>query len=512
MTGDLWANRDAWLVITLGARMATEKKKKRADTDKVGLAALAALVVGLAVVVYLAVPKDSDLQAAADAGPWSGLGTDGSARVAPSPAEPTDGHSLERLAEATCELAILSDKAEVDVAKVASAENIAKLLDVRHCGATCDALKKQIVDHDHFEVEIMKSEDYILPPKESFDTIAPGLTPAERASITQRSSTIVIRARGAATIDQMPARVAFAATAVVAEALAGIVYDEVVRRIETPAQFFERVIKVPLGQNVFTPKQISVQLYRQEDGTARILTLGMGRFGSPDFTMRGSAIEVGPSLANVVNVVASRAASGKTDVPIVISLADIARVAAHTPEEMAKDPKGRRSVSFEPADWERVEGDPENEMLEIVPPGGPTVEAWASAITNLLGETPKIVFTANDKELDAIAARARRELPSAVKRFEGGEGTLFVKGPFPIPEGTHIDGGAKEEWMWIEVASCDAKGCAGVLSNTPGYATNLSAGTPVSVAREKTADWLLRAKDGGTAGGESIKVLQKRIH
>ena len=97
-----------------------------------------------------------------------------------------------------------------------------------------------------------------------------------------------------------------------------------------------------------------------------------------------------------------------------------------------------------------------------------------------------------------------------MKRFLAGEGSLYVKGPFPIPEASRLDGGAKDEWMWVEAASCDAKGCSGALSNTPGYATNLAAGKSVTVAREKTADWMLRLKDGGTAGGESIKALQKR--
>jgi uncharacterized protein YegJ (DUF2314 family) len=167
-------------------------------------------------------------------------------------------------------------------------------------------------------------------------------------------------------------------------------------------------------------------------------------------------------------------------------------------------------VKLDTTDVERAEADPENEMLELVPRGGATTEAWAAVIASLFGEVPKVVFATFDKELDAIAVKARRELPAAVKRFEAGEGKLYVKGPFPIPEASRIDGGAKDEWMWIEVSACDAKGCSGVLSNTPGYATNLAQGKPVTVAREKTADWLMHLKDGGTAGGDSIKALQKR--
>ena len=484
-------------------RYSRKSPAQRRDFDKVGLGALALLVVGLGFVVYLALPKDGDTRTTPDGGPWSALADGGEPVVAKS------AGALERLGEASVELAVLAGKPEVDVAKLATAEAITKLLDVRHCGGACDAVKKLMLDHEHFEVEVLKSEDYILPPKDSYATIAPALTPSERASIGERATTVVIRAHGTATIDQVPARAAFAATAAVAEALSGLVYDEVVRRIETSAQFAQHVVTVPLGKNVFSPRQISVQLYRQEDGTARLLTLGMVRFGSPDFTMRGAPMELGPSLANVINVVASSAAAAHTELPLV-RLAEVARVAARTPEELAKDPKASSPVHLDTVDSERVEGDPENEMLELVPRGGASREGWTSAMTELFGETPRIVFAGPDKELDAIAGRARRELPAAVKRFEGGDGALYVKGPFAIPAEARLDGGASDEWMWVQVTSCEAKKCDGLLSNTPGYATNLAAGKPVTVDHGKTADWLLRLADGGTAGGESIKVLQKR--
>ena len=473
-----------------------------AETDRVGLGALAVLVIGLGLIVWLALPKH-DTTAGAD----GGLGTDA---AAVGLGEGKTSGTLERLPEASAELAILTDKPEVEVAKVATAEAIGKLFDTRHCGGTCEALRTFVLDHDRFEVEITKSDDYIMPAKDSYETIASGLTPGERATIGARTAIVVIRTHGPSTIDQLPARAAFAAAAVVAEALSGLVYDEAVRRIETVEQHAQRVITVPLGQNVFAPRQISVQLYRQEDGTARLLTLGMARFGSPDFTMHGSSMEAGPSLANVMNAAASWAAATKSELPIVVTLADVARVSSHRAQELAKNPKASRPIALEAIDVDRTEGDPENEMLELVPPGGATREVWDSAIGGLFGEVPKVVFAKMDKELESIAARARRELPGAVKRFEAGEGALFVKGPFPIPESSRLDGGAKDEWMWVEVSTCDAKGCAGTLSNTPGYATNLTAGKPVSVARDKAADWLLKLKDGGAAGGDSIKALQKR--
>ena len=477
---------------------------ERRDFDRVGLGALALLVVGLAFVVYLALPKDGDARNTQDGGPWSALGVEGGEAVVPRSAG-----ALSLLGEASVELAVLSDKPEVDVAKFATGEAIAKLLDVRHCGGACDAVKKRMLDHEHFEVEVLRSEDYILPPKDSYATIGPGLTLSERASIDQRATTVVIRSRGPVTIEQLPARAAFAATAAVAEALSGLVYDEVVRRIETSAQFAQHIVTAPLGQNVFSPRQISVQLYRQDDGTARLLTLGMVRFGSPDFSIRGAPMELGPSLANVMNVVASDAAAARTELPLV-TLAEVSRVAARTPDQLARDPRSSSPIHLEAAPAERTEGDPENEMLELLPRGGATREGWTSAMTELFGETPRVVFIGADKELDAVAVRARRELPAAVKLFEGGKGALYVKGPFPIPQGARIDGGGSDEWMWVQVTSCSSKSCAGLLSNTPGYATNLAAGKPVSVEHAKTADWVLRLADGGTAGGESIKVLERR--
>src|SRR5512138_1191134 len=98
------------------------KKEKSGDFDKVGLGALGLLVVGLAFVVWLALPKDSELNPQVDGG-----SSDAQTAGDETPSKPTG--SLERLAEATAELAVLSDKPEVDVAKLAQVEAIEKLLD-----------------------------------------------------------------------------------------------------------------------------------------------------------------------------------------------------------------------------------------------------------------------------------------------------------------------------------------------------------------------------------------------
>ena len=124
---------------------------------------------------------------------------------------------------------------------------------------------------------------------------------------------------------------------------------------------------------------------------------------------------------------------------------------------------------------------------------------------------PSVSASVDDEELAEIAKKAQRDLPAAIKRFEAGEGELFIKGPFPIPPDARVDGGAASEMLWLAAASCDAQRCTGVLSNEPTYATNIALGKTTSVTRAEAVDWMIQKHDGGIAGGESIKVLRARL-
>lgn len=296
-----------------------------------------------------------------------------------------DDAVLPRAKSADIELALLSDKDEVEIAQLASPETVIKLLGSRYCGTACELVKQHVRNHELFDIDVTKSEDYILPPPESYSTIAPGLTPFERASIARRSMTVVVRSHGSVTIDQLPARAAFAVTAAIADALSALVYDEVTRRIESASTFAKHVITVPPGENVFVPEHIAIQIYRQDDGTARLLTLGMARFGSPDFSIRGAKMELGAALATVMNVVARRAAGADTSLTP-ISLPEVARMAQQTMEGMTRDPKASVALELDALPTARTAGDPENTMLELVPRAGPAGSSWTTALSALLGE------------------------------------------------------------------------------------------------------------------------------
>jgi uncharacterized protein YegJ (DUF2314 family) len=472
--------------------MASSKKKPRSEGRI--YASLTVLVIALAGLVWWSLPTGTPAVGDRES-EMTGPDADAEELLSIVPRPP----------QASAELAVLVDVSEEAAKKLATTAEIERRLSPRHCGTGCDAVRKLMADEDGFEVHVASTEDLILPPKEALDTVAAGLTPEERASVHKRATSIVVRTNGPFSREQIPARAVFAAAAALAEATNGLVYDEVSRRIETTAEVLRHGVTAPLGEPAFAPRHIVVQMYRQQDGTARLLTLGMARFASPDLSLRGANMSAGPLLAEVLNAAARRIVDGHQDGSLTLTIADIAAVTGKKPADAPED----RPVKFALVEPSRTEGDPDNEMAELVPPGGASRESWDAVVASLFGHVTS-VSDLDDKELSAIAANARKDFPRAIARFQAGAGDLYVKGPFAIPSDQRADGGPAFEHLWIRAAACDARACTGSLSNEPSYVTNLAAGRTASVARAEIVDFLLSARDGGTIGGESIKLLRAR--
>jgi uncharacterized protein YegJ (DUF2314 family) len=149
---------------------------------------------------------------------------------------------------------------------------------------------------------------------------------------------------------------------------------------------------------------------------------------------------------------------------------------------------------------ERVEGDPENEMLRVVAGGS---ESCEGAVRALFGPASDIVAAAEHApELVAIRLRAGKAWPHVVQARQAGA-SVMLKGRFLAP-----DAGA--ESMWIDVSTCAGDACTGTLTNSPVLVTDLEAGARVKVERANVVDYLIRWPDGGTEGGESISALSRR--
>lgn len=464
------------------------------------------LVAGLAALVWWSLPGNHAPEDGDDGGV---VETATSSKPAKEADPPRLKNQIERPPRASSELAILTSKTEEEINAVATLTEIKKRLDARYCGSACDAVKKLLDDEDDFDLEFRTAEDLILPPKDTLDTVAAGLSPSERDSILSKKNALVIHVTGNIDPNQVGARTAWATAAVLAEALDGFVYDETCRRIETKGETLGHAITAPLGQSVFSPRQILVQLYRQEEGTERMISFGMVRFGQPDLVIKGANMNSGPLLTNVLNAAAAQLIAGKKEGPLTITLDDIAKVTGRKPSDLNPNPADARPVVLDLMDTDREDAEPDF-MTELVPNNGASRENWDLALASLFGAPPSVTTHADDKELGDVAKKARETLPAAIKRFQSGEGTLYVKGPFAIAEDSRVDGGPASELLWVNVASCDDKLCTGVLSNEPTYATNVAPGKTTSVKRSETVDWMIQQRDGGTAGGESIKVLRAR--
>jgi uncharacterized protein YegJ (DUF2314 family) len=477
--------------------------------DRKLFAVVAAIAVGLGAVVWWSLPGNHQAATPGDA--------DAAAQAADDLEKDTEedaaGIPLERPPAATATFAVLSRKPADVVRQIATVTEIDKRLGARHCGDgdSCRAVQKFMEMEDVFAIDIVKTDDLILPPKDTMDVVAPGLTPRERDEARERPTAVRVRTMGPFHQDQMPARAAFATAAVLAEALDGFVYDEVSRRLETTPEFLSHTITAPLGKPAFAPRQIVVQLYRTEDGTARMLTLGMARYGSPDLSIRDANPSSGPLLTEVLNAAASKIAFDATASNVTVSLDDIARVGGRKPAELNPTPDHALPVGLSVIEAERQAGDADNTIAELVPFGGSSPENWDGVLRTLFGLTPSVSQPVDDAELTKVAENAKKTLPDAIKRFQGGGGELFVKGPFAIPPDARVDGGATTELLWVQAASCDDRRCTGTLSNEPSYASNLAAGKTTSVERSEAVDWMIRQRDGGIGGGESIRVLKSRM-
>lgn len=476
--------------------MAKTRKKDARDTQaRRGIAALAVLVTALVALVVWASSKGSETDAGAGGATAEDAGeTDAAAETARRRAD-----RVPHAAEVTADLTILTGAGDDAIAKATARDALARGLDIATCGTACDGVKALVQSEEGLELETVPGDELILPPKDTLDTVAPGLTAAQRASVHERRAGIVVRVRGPATKEQLPARTLFAVSAVLARALDGLVWDETTRRIEDADGARARAITTPRSAPAWNPRTIVIQFYRQADGTARLITLGMARFGAPDLVLSGASMAAGALLVDVMNAVARSVIAGDDALPIAVAPSDVHRTDA-----------GGAPVLLEAVAADRAQGDADNDLVELVPPVGVTREGWDDVVDRLFGDRPHAVETKFDAELEAAAQRSRAELPRALARRDAGEGELFVWAPFRIPEDERADGGPEEEWLWVKVSTCDEGGCTGTLSNRPMYASNIASGRTTRVPRAKIADWMLRLPDGGLAGGKTTALVERR--
>ncbi len=453
------------------------REKDARTTQAVLLALLIAALAGT--VVWSLSDRPAEPSEAADAGVRLG---DGAIHYETSPLLAVHAPVM-----ATCELAVASDRPEVDLVALTEPKRLAAMLGPRQCGAECNRVREIVLDAKAFEKRVMRTDDYILPPEDSWKDIAPSLSASDRTRLHAMAHLVVLKVRLPTERDAWTARTCFAVTAALVDTLGSYVYDETLRRIESAAAFVPHVIVDGVGVNPLRPEHFVVQSYRVADDTLRFVTLGLLRFGAFDFEVRDVPARRSVETSLLVARVAKRLVAGEKW-PFTLPI--------ERPHE------GAAPVSFNFIEGIPREHDPESLGGRLI-----ALEAgWEAAYEKLFGASDTVAADLNDPRLVAIARATRDNLPRLeAARVNGAQ--LMIK--YRLGAG---DAGEMEE-MWMQVTQCMQNArkswtCTGILRNTPATRDDVHMGDTVHAAQADVVDAILDLPDGGRMGGESEAVLR----
>ncbi len=407
-------------------------------------------------------------------------------------------HKFARPREAVAAFAVLTKASAAQVAGALGREALARAITKEWCGddTACVAVRATVADSRATVLEARPLADWGMPKGAALDSMATSLTADQRLLLPALSTAVLVTVRSPVTRDAIAARSGFAAAGAIATSLHGLVYDEVIHRIEGAKTFAMHTITSPLGGIVWRDDRIAVQLYEQDDGTARLLTLGMRRFGAPDLEVEGASMNAAHAMGELVDRVASEIVNGATLAPVALVPGDV---------DASDVPKG------DLVEAAHHEGDPDNIVLRFVPLGARDPSAYDALVARVFGHVDGVVGAADSPALAAIAERARAAFPAVADTFarERTSGAkLLVKLPFHT---TSLDGSVADagplEWMWVSVASVSDAGIEGTLANTPVYVADLHSGSPITGRLDDVADYVLDHGDGGKQGGDSMRAL-----
>jgi hypothetical protein len=390
---------------------------------------------------------------------------------------------LKRPPSSVMEVGVLTDRSEADLQLLLARDVIGTLVDSAFCGdeAACDAVRATIRDEHTTSLTVVDASVWGLD-KVDVDASARGLTAAQMASVKRFPRVVAVRVATATGPKQLALRAATAAAAAIAQRTGGIVWDQLLGRMETASAFARHVVTTPLGASVFRPDRMELLYQPKGEGVVRVLTAGLSRWGAPDVEVSGVPTAAAGRMAEIVLGVAAAIADGATSGPIVLSRDDLGRARGEAyPTDAGLPPSARVEIDVVASHPEN--GDPNDFMARIVPPGAEGPIGALDLAERFFG--PVLAAAATSDALEARRKQAQGKLGAALKRWGGaqdGGSKLLVMLPFPIP------GDAGVESMWIEVTKLDARTVTGKLTDDPLGATDVKRGDEVTRPRSDVED------------------------
>ena len=410
---------------------------------------------------------------------------------------------IKRPAMAVAEFGIFTDRPSAELERLTQPKNAIALLLPAHCGdaATCEAVRAFLGEAGALHIEATPAQNWQLPSASELPRSASSLSSADRDKLLAMPRAIHLTVRGAPFPNQLPARAGFALAAALAGKVGGFVYDQVVNRVERPADFAKHVITAPLGAPTFRKDRVDFQFASRQGGTVRLISAGMVRFGAPDLEVFSASRAVANRLADVMVALADALATGAETSPLAIALEDIERARGEKFDADAGMPPSV-PIDIDLEDATPESGDPNEIMARIVPPDGVTPEGYDDMVEMFFGQSSAWQPPSED-EFKLIKDKAQAALASALARHKKERLELFVQLGFPTaaalkhdasPDASDLDA---FEWMWVEVTAFDDKDITGTLIDEPESVPGAAKGQSVTRKRSEVSDYLLKLADGG---------------
>jgi hypothetical protein len=401
----------------------------------------------------------------------------------PPPPEP-----FKRPPSSVFEVGVLSDRSKDALEAILDRASLAAALPARLCGdeAPCEAVKKALGDEHTTTLSVVDSSGWSLE-RLDVDVAARNLTTRERAIVKTLPRVVVVHVNAATSSKQIAIRTGFAVAALVAEKVGGLVWDQLLDRVENAHDFGAHAVTAPLDAPTFRRDRLELQFVPKEEGIVRLLTTGLSRWGVADVEAPTVPTAAAERVGDVVLGVAAAIANGTaTASPVTLSRDALAKARGR---DYPADP-GMPAVADIDVDVTSVHPqnlDPNDFMLRVEPMAGEGPIAYIDLAGRFFGS----LLTAAPAA-DVLAERrdrAQTRLTTAIARWTAGRtagAKLLVLLPFGIPG----EGGT--ESMWVDVTRADGKSVTGKVIDEPLGATDVHEGDEVTRPRGDVEDLDLR--------------------
>jgi hypothetical protein len=236
-----------------------------------------------------------------------------------------------------------------------------------------------------------------------------------------------------------------------------------------------------------------------EDGSIRIVTRGLGKFGLPELLVDQIPEEEANAAGLTLNAAVQTLFENGYSERFTLNGADIKST---TVRKLSCGIAGEASLSQAPTDPEN----PYGLLVEMRFDG--TVEACQASEPTAPAAPPQQATApaaAPPQSLEEARAQATTMLNGPVKdaflRGLGSEEALLVKAPFSAGQG-------RIEWMWVQLTEWRGEEMVGVLANEPNVVSGLNKGDSVVIENSTVFDYMLFLDDGRREGNATAAFLR----